>query len=132
MSYSFGWGKTFSLFCQSGGFWLAKGPVFHERGLDFDIAFYQENANSPQDEKTHKDGEIYITGNDLFLGKDQKWFRMHVSEIEKIIWPSKNRKLKLEFENFYVTLFSTNLAYLKALRHYIFLLHNHQRKGDAS
>ncbi len=129
-----GWG-SFLLIARyrpasSGGSSVSKALLFHECDICFDIGFHGEDRISRQTRR--HTGDLYVKGDDMFLGKDQRWYRMQVSEIESMDSPIGARPLTIKFPDFCVEMASRETMSLKAVHHFLYLYRSQLQHGGAA
>jgi len=66
-----------------------------------------------------REGELYISGNEIVVGTGKKWLHMNIGDIKNIDYDDMSGKLAIKFNNFNLMLFS-HTNYLKALKQYLY------------
>jgi hypothetical protein len=97
---------------------LTKAYVIHESDVHFDVEFHIDGyleKDGPVRTPT-KRAELYVSEGNIYIGRDDKWYRIGIKEIRDIMSVNQQKKLELVFDKFRVSLFTDNYSHLNALR----------------
>jgi len=87
---------------------MGKKYVIHEQNIHFEVGYQIETPSDGEDVfvTPPKDGEIYVSEGNIYLGRDQRWYRISIDEIAKIVSQIEQKKIKLVCDGYCVALFS--------------------------
>jgi hypothetical protein len=104
---------------------VAEVYLIHQKEIHFDLKYdvegnYEENE---VDVSSKTPAELYISKDKLYLGKEKKWYRFHLSDINNITVLDSN-KLQLDFNNYHIILHCKNYSHSRVLQDFLFLYIN--------
>ncbi len=97
---------------------MTKAYVIHESDVHFDVEFHIDGymeKDGPVRTPT-KRGELYVSEGNIYIGKNDKWYRIGIKDIQDILSVTQQKKIELVFPQFKVSLFTDNYSHLNALR----------------
>lgn len=110
---------------------LSKTYVIHEPDVHFDVKFNIEGllADTTMKTSTAK-GELYVSEGSLYLGHNETWYKMTISDIKEILSVSETKKIELIFNCFSISLFTDDYSHLNALRDILYIVQSRMRSKD--
>jgi len=73
---------------------LTKTYVIHEPDVHFDVKFHIAGIMEDSSLKTAtKKGELYVSEGSLYLGHNETWYKMTISDIKEILSVSETKKI---------------------------------------
>ena len=97
---------------------MTKAYVIHESDVHFDVEFHIDGyleEDGPVRTPT-KRGELYVSEGNIYIGKNEKWYRIGIKDIKDILSVTQQKKIELVFPQFKVSLFTDDYSHLNALR----------------
>jgi hypothetical protein len=98
--------------------------VIHESDVHFDVEFHIDGfleKDGPVRTPTKK-GELYVSEGNIYIGKNDRWYRIGIEDIKDIMSVTAQRKIELVFDQFRVSLFTDNYSHLNALRDILYIV----------
>ena len=111
---------------------MTKAYVIHESDVHFDVEFHIDGymeKDGPVRTPTKK-GELYVSEGNIYIGKEERWYRIGIKDIKDIMSVTQQKKIELVFDQFRVSLFTDNYSHLNALRDILYIVQ--ARIDDAS
>lgn len=111
---------------------MTKAYVIHESDVHFDVEFHIDGyreEDGPIRTPTKK-GELYVSEGNIYIGKDERWYKIGIADIKDILSVTQQKKIELVFEKFKISLFTDNYSHLNALRDILYIVQ--ARITDAS
>lgn len=115
---------------------MAEVYLIHQKEIHFDLK-YDVEGNIDENEvdvTSETPSELYISKDKLYLGKEKKWYRFHLEDINNITVLDSN-KLQLDFSNYHIILHCKNYSHSRVLQDFLFLYINvlmKQQKKDTA
>jgi len=103
---------------------LSKAYVIHESDVHFDVEFHIDGyleEDGPVRTPT-KRGELYVSEGNIYIGKNDRWYRIGIGDIKDIMSVTAQKKIELVFDQFRVSLFTDNYSHLNALRDILYIV----------
>ncbi len=103
---------------------MSKAYVIHESDVHFDVEFHIDGfreEDGPVRTPT-KRGELYVSEGNIYIGKNDRWYRIGIEDIKEIMSVTAQKKIELVFDQFKVSLFTDNYSHLNALRDILYIV----------
>lgn len=104
---------------------VAEVYLIHQKEIHFDLK-YEVEGNFDENEvkiSSKTPAELYISKDQLYLGKEKKWYKFNLQDIGNITVLDSN-KLKLDFDKYQITLHCKNYSHSRVLQDFLFLYIN--------
>jgi hypothetical protein len=104
---------------------VAEVYLIHQKEIHFDLK-YEVEGNFEENEvkiSSKTPSELYISKDELYLGKAKKWYKFHLQDIDNITVLDSN-KLQLDFQNYHIILHCKNYSHTRVLQDFLFLYIN--------
>jgi hypothetical protein len=115
---------------------LSEVYLIHQKEIHFDLQYDLEGTFEDKEVEVSSDSpsELYISKDELFLGKGKKWYKFHLQDIKNITVLDSN-KLQLDFDVYRIILHCKNYSHSRVLQDFLFLYINvlmkeHKQEGE--
>jgi hypothetical protein len=104
---------------------VAEVYLIHQKEIRFDLKYDVEGEIEDKEIKasSKNPSELYISKDELYLGKEKKWYRFPLKDISNITVLDSN-KLQLDFDKYHVILHCKNYSHSRVLQDFLFLYIN--------
>ena len=112
---------------------MSKSYVIHEDEVHFGVAYNIDTFGEGGKvfSTPLKSGELYVHKGIIYLGKDERWYKVDIKDIKEFKSQNERKKLELIFESFKVCLYTDEYPHLNALRDILFIVQNKIEKAQA-
>jgi hypothetical protein len=104
---------------------VAEVYLIHQKEIRFDLKFDVEGEIDDNEIKVSQKNpsELYISKDELYLGKEKKWYKFPLKDISNITVLDSN-KLQLDFDKYHIILHCKNYSHSRVLQDFLFLYIN--------
>lgn len=104
---------------------MAEVYLIHQKEIHFDLKYDVEGNFEDKEVEvtTNSPSELYISKDQLYLGKEKKWYKFHLQDISNITVLDSS-KLQLDFDVYQVILHCKNYSHSRVLQDFLFLYIN--------
>ena len=99
--------------------------MIHKKDLCFNIVFSISNhLDEKPSDCLEEEGELYISGSEIYFGNNKRWFKVDTREIQDISAIHSDSTLSLTCDIFTVNFKSDDYTHLRVIRDALFLFMN--------